>query len=357
MTPACGPVGPKLPEKTVLMKQIEIRQAGRTLAVPEGMTILAAALADHIAYPHGCRSGRCGLCKSRLISGEVALLEYSRFALSDEEKAQGLTLACCAVPQTDAVLAWLGGDEQLPAHPRRHLNCLVKTIDNVTHDIKRVRLDIGGAEPLAFTAGQYARLTFPGAPVRDYSMASGPGERELEFHIRRVPEGAATERVHQLLMVGDPVLLEGPFGSACLREQHVGPILCVAGGSGLAPIKAIVEAAITQGMKQPIHVYFGARSERDLYLVEYFQALVQKHANLRFIPVLSDVPVSGHWRTGNVTDAIARDLADLDGWKAYVAGPPLMVEASMQITQARGLRTQDLHADVFFTPTDKFEET
>lgn len=339
------------------MKQIEIRQAGRTLAVPEGMTVLAAALADNIAYPHGCRSGRCGSCKSRLISGEVELLEHSRFALSDEDKAQGLFLACCALPRTDAVLAWLGGDEQLPAHPRRRLNCRVKTIDNATHDIKRVRLDIGDAEPLAFTAGQYARLTFAGAPARDYSMANGPTERELEFHIRRVPEGAATARVHEGLKAGDPVVLEGPFGSACLREQHAGPILCVAGGSGLAPIKAIVETAIAQGMKQPIHVYFGARSEPDLYLLEHFQALVQQHANLRFIPVLSDVPISKHWRTGYVTDAIVRDLADLDGWKVYVAGPPLMVEAVMQITQARGLRTEDLHADVFFTPTEKSEET
>jgi CDP-4-dehydro-6-deoxyglucose reductase/ferredoxin-NAD(P)+ reductase (naphthalene dioxygenase ferredoxin-specific) len=339
------------------MKQIEIRQAGRTLAVPEGMTILEAALADGIAYPHGCRSGRCGSCKSRLISGEVQLLEHSRFALSDEEKGLGLILACCALPRTDAVLAWLGGDEQLPAHPRRQLRCRVKAIDNVTHDIKRIQLDTGDAEPLAFTAGQYARLTFPGAPARDYSMANKPGERALEFHIRRVPDGATSERVHEGLKPGDPVVLEGPFGSACLREQHAGPILCIAGGSGLAPIKAIVETAVAQGMKQPIHVYVGARSERDLYLVEHFQALAQQYANLRFIPVLSDAPVTGCWRTGYVTDAVAHDLTDLDGWKAYVAGPPLMVEAAMQITQARALRTEDLHADVFFTPTETHEET
>ncbi|MBH3421298.1 2Fe-2S iron-sulfur cluster-binding protein [Pseudomonas gessardii] len=339
------------------MKQIEIRQAARTIAVPEGMTILQAALANSIAYPHGCRSGRCGSCKSRLISGEVELLKHSGFALSDEEKSQGLILACCALPRTDVILAWVGGDEQLPAHPRRQLDCRVKAIDNATHDIKRLQLDIGEAEPLVFTAGQYARLTFPGAPARDYSMANGPGERVLEFHIRRVPDGATTEHVHQRLKPGDPVVLEGPFGSACLREQHAGPILCIAGGSGLAPIKAIVETAVAQGMKQPIHVYFGARSERDLYLVEHFQGLTQRYANLRFIPVLSQASVTGHWRTGYVTDAIAHDLTYLDGWKAYVAGPPLMVEAAMQITRARELRAEDLHADVFFTPTEKLEET
>jgi len=335
-----------------MTKYVEIRQAGRQIAVPEGGTILEAALADGIAYAHGCRSGRCGSCKSRLVSGEVDLLDHSRFALSDEEKAQGLILACRAIPRTDAIIAWLGGDEETPFHPRRRLNCRVAAIEDATHNIKHIQLSIDGGDPLAFTAGQYARLTFPGAPARDYSMASIPGGRELEFHIRQVPGGAATQRLHALLKLGDPVLVEGPFGSSYLREQHAGPILCVAGGSGLAPIKGIVEAAIAHGMKQQIHVYFGARSDRDLYLVDHFEGLAQRHPNLSFTPVLSDAPLETRWRTGFVTDAIAKDLKDFDGWKAYVAGPPPMVEAAMQISTARGLRSEDLHADVFFTPVD-----
>ncbi|MFQ6571883.1 2Fe-2S iron-sulfur cluster-binding protein [Pseudomonas sp. UM16] len=340
-----------------MSKHVEIRQAGRTLVVPEGMTLLEAALAEHIDFPHGCRSGRCGACKSRLISGEVDLLEHSRFALSDEEKAQGLILACRALPRTDAVVSWLGGDEQAPAHPRRRLIYRVQAIENVTHDIKQVRLVIDDAEPLAFTAGQYAQVTFPGAFTRDYSMANGPGERGLEFHIRRVPGGAASERIHNELKPGDPVVVEGPFGSSYLREQHNGPILCIAGGSGLAPIKAIIETAIARAMKQPIHCYFGARSERDLYLLDHFARLVQQHPNLMFMPVLSDATSATHWRTGWVTDAIGADLQDLDGWKAYVAGPPAMVEAAMQITTTRGLQPEDLHADVFYTPTSGIANT
>jgi CDP-4-dehydro-6-deoxyglucose reductase/ferredoxin-NAD(P)+ reductase (naphthalene dioxygenase ferredoxin-specific) len=336
-----------------MTKHVDIRQAGRTLAVPEGATILEAALAEGIAYPHGCRSGRCGSCKSHLISGKVDLLEHSRFALSDEEKAQGLILACRAIPANDTVVAWLGDDDEaMPSHPRRHLNCRVAAIVDATHDIKRIELVIDGANPLIFSAGQYARLTFPGTPPRDYSMASQAGGKTLEFHIRRVPGGAASERIHGHLKLGDPVLVEGPFGSSYLREQHAGPILCVAGGSGIAPIKGIVEAAIARGMKQPIHVYFGARSGRDLYLVEHFEALAQRHPNLNFTPVLCDAPLEGRWRTGFVTDAIARDLHDFDGWKAYVAGPPPMVEAAVQMSRARGLRFEDLHADVFFTPAD-----
>lgn len=333
-----------------MTKHVDICQARRTIAVPEGVTILEAALANGIAYPHGCRSGRCGSCKSRVVSGKVDLLDHSRFALSDEEKAQGLVLACRAIPTTDAIVAWLGDDEEPPPHPHRRLNCRVTAIEDATHDIKHILLDIDGADPLAFTAGQYARLTFPGAPTRDYSMASRPGERTLEFHIRRVPGGAATQRIHAELKLGDPVMAEGPFGSSYLREQHTGPILCVAGGSGLAPIKGIVEAAMAHGMKQPIHVYFGARSDRDLYLVDLFEGLAQRHPNLSFTPVLSDAPLGAQWRTGFVTDVVAKDLQDFDGWKAYVAGPPPMVEAAMQICAARGLRSGDLHADVFFTP-------
>ena len=335
-----------------MTKHVEIGQAGRIIAVPEGVTILDAALADGIAYPHGCRSGRCGVCKSRLLNGEVNLLNHSRFALSDEEKAQGLILACRAIPTTDATVAWLGGDEETPSHPRRQLNCRVAAIVDATHDIKRIQLVIEGVEPLVFTAGQYARLTFPGAPTRDYSMANVPGEQALEFHIRRVPGGSATQHVHTLIKPGDSVMVEGPFGSSYLRERHTGPILCIAGGSGLAPIKGIVDAAIAKGMKQPIHVYFGVRSERDLYLVDHFIGLAQRHPNLTFTPVLSDAPPAVQWRTGFVTDALAKDLQDLDGWQAYVAGPPSMVEAAMQICTARGLRSKDLYADVFFTPRE-----
>lgn len=335
-----------------MTKHVDIRQAGRTIAVPEGVTILDAALTDGIAYPHGCRSGRCGSCKSRLVSGEVDLLDHSRFALSPEEKAQGLILACRAIPTTDAIVAWLGGDEETPSHPRRRLNCRVAAIADATHDIKRIELVLDGADPLVFTAGQYARLTFPGAPTRDYSMANEPGGPVLEFHIRRVPAGAATQHIHALLKPGDTVLVEGPFGSSYLREQHAGAILCVAGGSGLAPIKAVVEAAIARGMKQPIHVYFGARGERDLYLVDHFKALAQQHPGLTFTPVLSDAPSGARWRTGSVTDVVANDLQDFDGWKAYVAGPPAMVEAAMRICTRRGLRSEDMHADVFVTPRE-----
>ena len=171
----------------------------------------------------------------------------------------------------------------------------------------------------------------------------------LEFHIRKVPGGVTSQHVHEALKAGDKLTLEFPLGSSYLRQHHSGPILCIAGGSGLAPIKSIVETALAHGMKQPIHVYFGARGARDLYLVEHFETLADRHNNLSFTAVLSDTQVAPH-RHGFVTDAVAEDLADFDGWKAYVAGPPPMVDAAMAMAFARGLRPEDMHADVFFTP-------
>ena len=331
------------------MPKVFIQQAGRSLEVNDGQAILLAALAAGIAYPHGCKSGRCGSCKSRLVSGEVDLLPHTPFALSPEERAAGLILACRAQPLTDATVAWLGGADEIADIPFGRFEGAIATVEDATHDIKliRVRLDHRGG--FTFKAGQYARLFYPGAPTRDYSVASRPDEELVEFHVRRVPEGAASQLIWARAAVGDRIAIEGPLGSAFLREKHSGPILGIAGGSGLAPVKAVAETALAKGMGQPIRIYFGARSERDLYLLDRFAALTERHANLSFVPVLSEHSGPG-FRPGYVSDAVAADLGDLDGWKAYLAGPPAMVEAAGPVLLERGLRAADIHADVFFTP-------
>ncbi|MBF9232152.1 2Fe-2S iron-sulfur cluster-binding protein [Microvirga alba] len=329
---------------------IHVRSTGRTIAVNEGETILTAALDAGIAYPHGCRSGRCGSCKSRLVKGEVDLLPHTPFSLTEKERQEGLILACRAMPKSSGEVLWLHGDADAVDHPRRDIQARIVEISDATHDIKRVRLSIENGQAFRFSAGQYARLTFPGVPTRDYSMANRPEEAILEFHIRRVPSGVTSGHVASSAKVGDRVRVEGPFGSSYLRERHKGPIVCVAGGSGLAPIKSIVETALAAGLKQPIRVYFGARSENDLYLLDRFAALEVGHPNLTFIPVLSAPSEPTERRVGNVSDALAQDLADCDGWKAYVAGPPVMVEAAGTALAERGLGVGDLHADIFFTP-------
>ncbi len=331
---------------------VKIRGWDTSISVEMGETILASALAQDVPYPHGCRSGNCGACKSRLIDGEVEMAPYSEYALTQAEKDGGLILACRAVPWSDAEVAWLGEDD-VALHPQRRMTCRVVRADSLTHDIKGFWLEIESGGPFTFSAGQYASVAFDGVPPRDFSMASRPDEPLLEFHVRHVAGGSASSYIARHMKVGDRVTVEGPFGGSHLRENHRGPILAIAGGSGLAPMKAVVETALKAGMPQDIHLYFGARDERDVYLEDHFRALEKDHPNFRFHVVLSEPDGATARRTGFVTEAIAADFADLDGFKAYLAGPPAMVEAVTPKLTERGLRDEDIHADAFYTEAEK----
>ncbi len=332
--------------------KVVVRQFAEPLAVETGMTILETALDQGLDYPHGCQSGNCGTCKSRLHVGEVEMSRYSEFALSEAERAAGLILACRAVPRSDCEVAYLEQDEEA-AHPLRDLTCRVVENRKLTHDIRRLHLAVEAGGRFDFTAGQYAMVTFKGLPPRDFSMASLPGDDLIEFHVRLVAGGTVSPFVLRDLRVGDKVRVQGPQGISYLREAHRGPIVALAGGSGLAPIKSIVEQALRRGAKQPIDLYFGVRDEPDLYLEDYFAALAAGHENLRFVPVLSEPAGPTGRRTGNLADAVRADHRDLDGCKAYLAGPPVMVQSCVAALKALGLRDEDCHADAFYTEAEK----
>lgn len=332
--------------------RVQIRGLDAEIDVEQGETILDAALRSGLAFPFGCQSGNCGACKSALLSGEVELAPYSEFALEEGERAQGLILGCRAMPWSDCEVALLDAEE-LEVHPSRVLNCRVVGLHDMTHDIKRVRLEIAEGAPLVFSAGQYASLEFPGLPARDYSMANRPDDATLEFHIRLVANGAVTPHVRDDLKLGDAVRVKAPLGTSYWRRKHTGPILALAGGSGLAPIKSIVETALANGARQPISFYFGVRAERDLYLQNEFAALAARHDNLRIIPVLSEPDAGTSRRTGFLADALRKDLANVDGCKAYLAGPPIMVESCMKLLVELGMRRSDCHADAFYTEAEK----
>lgn len=326
--------------------------AAASFEISMGRTILETVLAAGIDYPHGCRAGNCGACKSHLISGQVEMSPYSEFALSEEEKARGLILACRAVAWSDCEIQPVAA-EDAAIHASRRLQCRVGEIEAATHDIRIVRLEMVSGGPFDYTAGQYSELTFAGLPARDFSMASAPGDGYLEFHIRYVAGGAATSHVMENLAVGDPVGLRGPIGTGHYRAGHAGPMLLLAGGSGLAPIKAITEAALAAGARQDIFVYFGARAERDVYLESYFRDLAARHRNLNFTVVLSEPGAATERRTGFLADAVGADFTGLDGFKAYLAGPPVMVESCTEALDKMGLARRDCHADAFYTEAEK----
>lgn len=334
------------------MARLTLPQLGRCIPVAPEQTILQAALEAGVPYPHGCRSGRCGSCKSQLIRGDVELGKHSPFALTEEDRAKGLILACRSVPTTDVTVEWL--DVDYVAMPTVAQGATVVAVESKTHDILAIWLKLDDRSAFRFAAGQYLSFTMRGGPARHYSMASQPDDELVELHVRFVPGGRTSGLIHTSLKADDRVEIEGPAGSAYLRDVHGGIIVAVAGGSGLAPIKSIVEAALGAGMSQLIHLYFGARTEDDLYLVDHFRALEQRFSNLVFVPVLSQAAKT-KWRSGLVSQALALDHQDLAGAKAYIAGPPAMVDAVGSVLADRGVASSDVHADIFFTPGDGVE--
>ena len=317
-----------------------------------GKTILESALTQGIDYPHGCRSGNCGACKSVLHKGDVQMSPYSEFALSAEEKSRGLILACRSVPWSDCTVSPIDQSEAA-VHASRRLTCKVIEIEFVTHDILIVRLAIERGGPYDFSAGQYAEVTFGDLPARDFSMANRPDQKTLEFHIRLFSDGMVTPYIKDCLSVGDTVEVNGPLGNAHFRDNHTGPIIAVAGGSGLAPIKSIIETALAKGARQEIFFYFGVKDERDIYFEDYFKNLTKSHTNLTFNTILSDPSAKTDRRTGFLADIILQDFSDLDGFKAYLAGPPIMVETSVKSLKHKKIRQQDIHADAFYTEKEK----
>lgn len=334
------------------MPTLTLPQIGRRIEMQPGQTILDEALNAGVSFPHSCRSGRCGACKSQLLDGEVIMGQHTRFALTEAEKAANQILACRAVPQGDVTVVWVEGEDAIPLHAPISQKAEVIEIEAMTHDIRRIRLVLEDRKPFRFQAGQYVRLTFADAPARDYSLASLPGEGHIELHVRGVPGGRTSSQILNALRVGDVAEVEGPFGSAFLREDHSGPIIAVAGGSGLAPIKSIVETALRADPARKIGVYFGARASRDVYLADHFRALAARYPKLTYQAVLSEADEPG-WRSGYVSTALAEDHADLTGAKIYAAGPPPMIDALRDVAQSLGVVAQDIHADMFFTPETK----
>ncbi len=320
------------------------------IPVAESQTLLEALEAAHADYPCGCTSGICGLCKSRLVSGRVELPDYCP-AITEEERAAGLTLPCSATPLSDCVISPVD-DGLLPKV--ENLEAEVVELRPLTHDMVAVILDPGEGARLIFLPGQYATLGFGDLPEREFSMASCPDDRLLQFYIRRVPGGLATQRILDSLAIGDRVRVAGPYGLAYLREAEIGPILAVAGGSGLAPVRSIVETALRRGMSQPIHLYFGVRGTRDLFEVERLKDLEASHPNLTVTFAFSEEETA-EARTGHLHEVLAAEFAgrDLSDWRAYVAGPPVMVRAVAAVLGGLKLAEDRCHADPFLTKADK----
>ena len=318
------------------------------IEVETGNTILEAALENSIDFPHGCRSGNCGACKSKLISGDIEMSPYSEFALEEEDKEKGYILACRTVPWSDCEIL-VENENKLSTNKIIEFETTVKKIKKINKDVYIVNLSSKKLiNNFQFYAGQYAELTFGNLPERHFSMANTPEAKDIEFHIKVLNNGETSKYIKNKLKLNEKVKIKGPYGNAFLRTDHKGPIIAIAGGTGLAPILSITRSSIVNKMKQSIKIYYGAQTEKDLYFVNVFKDITKENKNVEFHTIVNKVGDKPNLRKGNVTDAVIEDIEDFDGYKAYLAGPPKMVETAEELLISLGIRKNDIHSDAFY---------
>lgn len=236
--------------------------------------------------------------------------------------------------------------------PSELIACRVVEVEAATEDVRIVRLAAETGALFDWRAGQYASVRFRDQAPRDYSIANAPGDGALDIHVRRSGAGGVSDFVCDELAPGDAVQVQGAFGAAYFRERHQGPMLAIAGGTGLAPMKAIVEAALGSGLNKDVHLYFGVRDEREIYLERYFIGLTHTYPNFRFVTVLAEPREHSGRRTGLVGDALAADFQLLYGHQCYIAGPPAMVEACRTMLNLKSVPAYDIFADAFYSEAE-----
>lgn len=321
-------------------------------------SLLLAAINQGIAMPYNCRVGGCGECKCRLVKGQVKELTDKSYLLSAEELRQNYILACQSLPRSDVVIE-VALKEGRAVHPLMDVGGRIRTLTPVTHDILHVEIELD--QPMGYTAGQYAEIVIPdeaGADAgqgRSFSFASAPkpgdGGRQVDFFIRKVPSGAFTGWLFAQAKPGARLQLRGPHGDFSLRPGS-GPIVCIAGGSGMAPIKALLEQAIADKQaSRPVVVLFGARTQSDLYALEAIDQ-IRRHwtGRFEFVPILSAEPAASAWsgRRGLIPEHLKALVGvRLPDSQAYLCGPPPMIDACIARLTAEGLGASHIFHDKF----------
>ena len=338
---------------------VVVQPAGLAFEVVRDEAILPAAIRAGVGLPYGCRDGACGSCKSRLLEGRVIHGAHQAKALSAAEEQAGWILTCCATPQTDCVVearTVAGAGE----YPPLKMPARVASLARPAADVVVMKLQLPANVAFKYRAGQYLEFILRDGSRRSYSMANAPEQLgsppAIELHLRHMPGGKFTYQVFATMKEKDILRVKGPFGSFFLREDSAKPIVLLASGTGLAPIKAIVEHLRAAAISRPATLYWGCRSQADLYQHDWALAAAAAMPNLRYLPVLSEARPEDAWqgRTGFVHQAVMADLPDLSGHEVYACGAPLMVEAAERDFVARcGLPAEAFYADSFTSEADK----
>ncbi len=329
--------------------EITIQPSGHTFTPEADETILEAALRQGFTLPYGCRNGACGSCKGKVVSGQVDYGDHQPNTLTDEEKAQGLALFCCATPLSKLVIecreVGVAKDIQIKTIP-----CRVQKLEKISDDVALLSLKLPASERMQFMAGQYIDILLKDGKRRSFSLANAPHNDEtLQLHIRHVAGGTFSEYVFSQMQEKAILRFEGPLGTFFLREDSEKPIVFLATGTGFAPIKSIVEHALHSNTQRPLTLYWGARRLSDIYMYDLPLQWQAAYPHFKFIPVLSQPETEDRWtgRVGHVQDCVLQDYTDMSDKQVYACGSPNMVEDAHKKLVAAGLSNDEFFSDAF----------
>lgn len=321
--------------------RVRLPETGESFEADDLESVLRSALIAGVKLPSDCRQGACGTCRIRLLEGSV---EYDEepMALSPEEAAEGFALACQARPTSDLVIQVASTALQDAA---RHV-AVIKDIRPLSRDAIHLRLEVPDAA-LDFLPGQYMKVHLRDGSTKNFSMASPPSGGAIDFHVRRISGGRFTDGLLKQLQAGDTLDVELPLGTFFLRRQDYRPLLMVATGTGLAPIKSILESLLDDPDCPPVTLYWGMRTAADLYLDDEIQAWSGRLSDFKYVPVLSRPEGSWTGRRGHVQQAVVEDLADLSAHAIYLCGSPNMIVEARKAFGANRASLEHLYADGF----------
>ena len=314
--------------------KITLEPTGERFACGPGETILRAGLAAGFAMPYECASGSCGSCKGGLLEGRVEALWPDATGLNERDRRKGDRILCCqSLPQGDCVVkvrpAQVEGarEEPAPAAVAATVEVLERLVPGVIFFRCRPEL------PVPFLPGQFVLLQVPGGQRRAYSMANTRPET-LDFIVKEKPGGHGSRYLFEELAAGDALSLEGPYGRAYLRVPAERPIVCIAGGSGLAPMLSVVEGAMALPDPPPVMLFFGANSAGELFMVDEMRALAAAHERLSLTLAVRDGAPGAV--TGLVGEVALAAMEELDTCDLYMAGPPGLIDATLRPAMRSG---------------------
>jgi propane monooxygenase reductase component len=342
--------------------KVRFQPVGIEIEVNEDETVLNAAFRQGVSLTHGCREGQCSACKSFLLDGDLEMEKYSTFALPEYESDEGYVLLCRSHAYSDLEVELINYDEDILrlGIPIETFQTTIEEIEPLTHDIRRLVLKpVASEKKLRFSAGQYASIRIPDTEeYRAYSMANTPRNIDtLEFIIKVFPGGRFSGLLDGGFTIGQPLEIKGPYGVFMLREKTDSEIICIGGGSGMAPLWSLLNDMAERGIKRRATYYYGARTRKDLFYLDRLKQLAERLPGFRFVPALSMATAEDNWdgETGFITEVLDRDLkTGQRHTQAYLCGPPPMIDAAIPVLVRKGISEDRIFFDKF-TSTAKVE--